>query len=497
MFFKAGGRMKVRVFGKDTDDKGSQLEILTKRLLESRGYRQVGLNAIGSGGTEIDIVAEQSLLGLNRTDSIEVIGECKAYEAPVTQPELMKFLGKLFLLKVKRKNQVKGIFVALSGVNGAFDGAYRDFSEHDNSVELVTGDNLAEQVIKEFKLPELQATLVRVGQLTSDAVASSSLGYYDSQAYWIVEFANSTFVVLGGARLDVSPNPDLIQIMSAQLQAAKYRDLTQEQRAINRRILARKFVLGQCLCERAIELPDKLDPWFSQFSLGQADLDSACAELLQEGTLVEIGNSYRLSEIRSDVQRRCSIIREMLKGIILFDFLDSDQWDSTIDGDLLNESLRIQGNLTVNESEREDLIKLMKWSPTALFWALTPDLLLTRPPENEQVAAILAPEHPRWYRSQMINHAIADFQGPVAAILFKRYGLVELQSSRMVAFKTPERSALEMTVMERIGLAKYVSNPEADAGSDAPVVQIWLTENQPEPWERHAHPSSSDTPSSN
>ena len=47
--------MKIRVFGKDTDDKGTQLEILTKRLLESRGYRQVGLNSIGSGGTRRSI----------------------------------------------------------------------------------------------------------------------------------------------------------------------------------------------------------------------------------------------------------------------------------------------------------------------------------------------------------------------------------------------------------------------------------------------------------
>jgi Restriction endonuclease len=489
--------MKIRVFGKDTDDKGAQLEIMTKRLLESRGYRQVGLNSIGSGGTEIDIVAEQSLPGLNRTDSIEVIGECKAYEGPIAQPELTKFLGKLFLLKVKRKSQVKGIFVALSGVNGAFDGAYRDFSEHDNSVELVTGDALAEQVIREFKLPELREVLVKVGQLTSDPVASSSLGYYDAQAYWIIEFANSTFAVLGGARLDVTPSADMIQVMSSQLQAAKYRDLSQEQQAIDRRILSRKFALGQCLCKRSIELPDKLDPWFAQFSLGQADLDSASAELLQEGTLVQVGTSFGLSEVRSNLERRCSIIREMLNGIILFDFLDSGQWESMIDGDLLNESLRIQGNLAVNQSEREDLIKLMKWSPTALYWALTPDPLLTRPPENEQVAAVLAPEHPRWYRSQMIKHAILDFNGPVAAILFKRYGIVELQSSRMVAFKTLERTALDMTVMERIGLAKYVSTPSADAGPDAPIVQIWLTENQPEPWERQTCLMSPDAPSSN
>jgi hypothetical protein len=97
----------------------------------------------------------------------------------------------------------------------------------------------------------------------------------------------------------------------------------------------------------------------------------------------------------------------------------------------------------------------------------------------------------------MINHAIMDFNGPVAAILFKRYGIVELQSSRMVAFKTLQRTALEMTVIERIGLAKYVSNPSADSGPDAPIVQIWLTENQPDPWERQTRLMSPDASSSN
>jgi hypothetical protein len=180
---------------------------------------------------------------------------------------------------------------------------------------------------------------------------------------------------------------------------------------------------------------------------------------------------------------------------ILFDFLDSDEWEAMIDDDLLTESLRIQGNLAVSESDREDLIKLMKWSPAALFWALTPDPLLTRPPENEQVASLLAPEHPRWYRSQMINHAMADFNGPVAAVLFKRYGIVEMQSSRMVAFMTLERLALDMTVVDRIGLAKYASDPAIDPGPDAPVVRVWMTENQPEPWERRMDVSP-DAPSS-
>jgi hypothetical protein len=95
----------------------------------------------------------------------------------------------------------------------------------------------------------------------------------------------------------------------------------------------------------------------------------------------------------------------------------------------------------------------------------------------------------------MINHAMADFNGPVAAVLFKRYGIVEMQFSRMVAFKTLERLALDMTVVDRIGLARYASDPAIDPGPDAPVVRVWMTENQPEPWERRMDVSP-DAPSS-
>jgi len=49
--------MKVRLFGKNSDDKGKQLETLTQRLLQRLGYRQITLNFVGSGGSEIDIRA--------------------------------------------------------------------------------------------------------------------------------------------------------------------------------------------------------------------------------------------------------------------------------------------------------------------------------------------------------------------------------------------------------------------------------------------------------
>jgi len=43
------------ILGKNTDDVGAQLEKLTKRLLENRGYKNIATDTIGEGGNEIDV----------------------------------------------------------------------------------------------------------------------------------------------------------------------------------------------------------------------------------------------------------------------------------------------------------------------------------------------------------------------------------------------------------------------------------------------------------
>lgn len=114
--------MRVRLFGKNSDDKGTQLEELTQRLLERLGYRQITLNSIGAGGSEVDICAEYPVPGLNSESIVHLIGECKAYEATVGMPDWLKFLGKLYTEKTSKRKVVRGLFVALSGVNGTSRG---------------------------------------------------------------------------------------------------------------------------------------------------------------------------------------------------------------------------------------------------------------------------------------------------------------------------------------------------------------------------------------
>lgn len=175
--------MRVRLFGDSNDDKGTQLERLTKRLLEKLGYKQVTLNPVGSGGSEIDVRAEFSIPGLAHDNVVHLIGECKAHQTPIALPDWLKFLGKVFTERTCRKKETRGIYVALSGVNGNVAGAFDDLRAHDPTIELISGDRLAKLISEEFKLPELQIVYGIVGQLTTDAFVEASIGYYGGLAF--------------------------------------------------------------------------------------------------------------------------------------------------------------------------------------------------------------------------------------------------------------------------------------------------------------------------
>jgi hypothetical protein len=145
--------MRLRVFGKHSDDKGTQLEQLTRRLLERLGYRQVALNVVGSGGSEIDVRAEYPVPGLLESSPIRLVGECKAYETPINLPDWLKFLGKVYSEEARRPGQVRGLLVALSGANGNVLGAVDELRLHKDTVDVVTGERLTSLALQEFGVP--------------------------------------------------------------------------------------------------------------------------------------------------------------------------------------------------------------------------------------------------------------------------------------------------------------------------------------------------------
>ncbi len=265
-------------------------------------------------------------------------------------------------------------------------------------------------------------------------------------------------------------------MISGQIQAAKYRDLSQEQLAKGRLGLARKYVLGQLLTRRTMNLP--VENFFPpNMPVLQADIDAACAALQAEGKLIQHEAEFRLADM-TNVGLRAAIIREILSGLCILPHLAAPEWEALIDLELLDESLRVKDGLAIKEVDRPPLVQLMKWSPSGLLWALSPDeILCGHRGKSPQADEFLAPDHARYYRIQMLSFAINDFRGAAfSAILHERYGLRELEFMRRGVFKSQTRVELEMDVTDRTAIARY--DPTLGGG----LGHVWLTEHAPQPW---------------
>ncbi len=130
------------ILGKSNKEKGKQLEVLCKELLSKLGYNNCITNLIGSGGEEIDVVADFSIPRLGKEIIIKTICECKAYQDKVSINHWLKFLGKIYSQEKKEKKQVQGCFIALNGVNGNVQGHYNDIHRNTDNIQLITQNEI-------------------------------------------------------------------------------------------------------------------------------------------------------------------------------------------------------------------------------------------------------------------------------------------------------------------------------------------------------------------
>src|SRR5262245_27438156 len=124
------------VLGVSNDDKGSQLEELTKTILKSLGVTSITKNAIRSGGGELDVLGERELSGIAEPIKHRIFCECKAQKAPNNITDWYKFLGKLFVEEANSTGPVYAYFISLGGVNGNVAGHYQELRTRRTNVTL-------------------------------------------------------------------------------------------------------------------------------------------------------------------------------------------------------------------------------------------------------------------------------------------------------------------------------------------------------------------------
>jgi hypothetical protein len=400
------------ILGEHTDDKGTQLEQLTRRLIEEMGYTHIVTNRTGAAG-EIDVSGLRLVDAPGTPQKYHLVCECKAKKDPIGMPDWLKFLGKIYVKEVECGNTVIGCFIALSGANGNVHESYDALLRDRKNLTLVSEDVLMQHLEKHHGLASISVVRSALKGLTAKPYSRIDVAYYAGKAYWVILFDKGeyTLVSAGGgyvARVDVA---SILKLIEEETTATTYIDLGEELTAQRTMALTQRMVLG-LLMQGNGKVALKT---VKEMAKGRiAD------EIVIQGiaSLIEFNWAEKLSETEiglgtarvNEIVNRAELFRLFLSGPFHTDVLGCEWWDKHIDEALLDEALRVQEGLTLSESDRNTALSYMRWSPMALLYALTPDQFIvyhrkTTPLLNGQLEAT---DQAQFIRS-LHQHFVGDY----------------------------------------------------------------------------------------
>lgn len=236
--------MKLYILGKNTDDKGSQLEDLTRDILASQGYENIVANTVYSGGSEIDVAASyKKQVGIKNMD-FPVICECKAHDKAIVMTDWLKFIGKLYIEKLKNEHTI-GLMIALSGANGNVVGSYNDIKDK-GFIQLIANDDLIVLLAKKYSLSELSSIEEYVNKFTDRILTEICLAYYNKLIYWIVVFAEGEYTVISHNYQAITKEQTelLLPLISNNTPFTNYINIEEEHKAIARQSILNTLILS-------------------------------------------------------------------------------------------------------------------------------------------------------------------------------------------------------------------------------------------------------------
>ena len=368
--------MKLYILATGKDAKGTQLEYLTKTILESLGYEYVATNVVGAGGDEIDVMAKMVIPSIGGSQEFPLICECKAHEGPININDWDKFLGKVFKHQ-KADPQTRGLMIALSDANGNVKGEIAEKKYKD--VQLLQGYDLIKSLSDAFRLEDEKVAREEVSHLTNETVVSVDLILYEKEIYWLFTFANGQFSVFDKNYKSLLHQQEgtLLPLLEkySTLQAASYKNVRLEYELRQRRIFVRAAICwhlmqGQMTYQDAISdvvimteggmVPEMKDVEEEMPLIPFADIDEQNrTATLKPAKEIDYANFYFW----------------LLRGPIPV-FLYHDYYQEHIDEALLETILTIQYNIVLSDEDKQACLFILRHSHSALRYALQPDVLL-------------------------------------------------------------------------------------------------------------------------
>ncbi len=396
--------MKVFVYGNTTDDKGTQLEVLTGAILKNMGYSVVR-NEVKSGGNELDVVAtKKEPIG----GDVSLICECKSRNDLISMNDWLKFIGKIYL--EQRKNQMThGLMIALSGANGNVLGSYRDIKV-DNFITLITNEDLLGYINSIHQMIPEQKVVGMIKQYSRKEVVDTNIIYYDNCFYWYISFPNGEYTILKDdlSNVDDDNLNSFKGLIESQTDSRLYIDVKKEQEAIQRRSFIRSLVLSYTLDE--VHTLDEITEWINNvrddFKVNYSEVKEG-VDFIPYLMTAEDNKVSVVDEIDIDF---IEFYRFILHDTVSIKVMATNFYKNHINEKLLAQIRLLQKNIQIPEENVEECLFLMKHSPSALAYSIYEDQALTRYRNlDKALFPNLEKAHTEWFLDSVMRGFIADY----------------------------------------------------------------------------------------
>lgn len=480
--------MNFYILGKDSHDKGSQLEQLASRLLKKYEFQNIVRNEIGSGGHEIDIRADYNIRSINGNNIKPIICECKAYKDPVAMTDWLKFLGKILIEESNGKN-VDAYFIALNGINGNVSGNYRDLSQKRDNIKLITGETLVRELEDVFYLKPIDKIQQNIEKLTLRKPIEICFCYYNMQIIYLIGFSQSEFSLLSntGNIIEGIRITELNNLIQLNTDYSNYIDLNKESIGLQRKERIKKMIMAFLLSSKNAVKTSRIHSFTKANEKELTDIKPieikvALNELVHNSIVIEKQNSYslRIIEEKTDMNFIADFYKALFKSTTPSFVFGCENYDKLIDENLLNYICKVQGGLKLDELNSREILQIIKLSPSALLRALVPDEMIVNHRSQGIINDSLNKEDVLYFLQKLCALLAEDFKNKnLSKYFLELRKIVEMETNNRIILKNSDKIVLDMNHRERLFIGQ---TSEEDNNL---YVIVRLLNDQPEPWERN------------
>ena len=370
--------MRLFILGKTSDDKGTQLEQLTVRILEKQGYKNIQTNVQKGGGNEIDVTAYKTIEAGIKPQTIKLVAECKAYDKPIDMNAWLKFKGK-FDYEKEGNPHAAGMMICLSGANGPVLGLYNEKHNNDQTIQLIADSDLISLLSACYELAPETKVRERLVAVSYCDIFEINLIYYDKCLYWATSFMDGKYTLSYSSGQPITKeefskiSPFIANycpyIAENFVDIRDYIEVQQHLTAINMvflTALANGFSGSISEVSQHIQNKKKNDP---------IDID-VLEMAIKQNPFVIYDKGSNIVRLKDD--KEFDII-DFYRFVIYqgcpVELISSEYYQEHIDNKFLDKILQIQYGLEIPDDKRDDCLFLLKCSPSALLRAITPNEL--------------------------------------------------------------------------------------------------------------------------